>query len=158
VPEHHASLSGESRRFAAVVSRYNEMITSRLKDAAVDCLVRHGTPERNIDIYWVPGSFEIPLVCLKLAQSGRFDGIIALGAVIRGGTSHFEHVAGQVSRGVAQVQLATGVPVSYGVITADTLEQAIERAGAKAGNRGWDAALSALEMSNLADTITTTGD
>ena len=158
MPEHHASLSGEGRCFTVVVSRYNEMITSRLKDAAVDCLVRHGTPESNIDIYWVPGSFEIPLVCLKLAQSGRFDGIIALGAVIRGGTSHFEHVAGQVSRGVAQVQLATGVPVSYGVITADTLEQAIERAGAKAGNRGWDAALSALEMSNLADTITATGD
>jgi len=158
VDEHHASLSGEGRRFGLIVSRFNELLTSRLRAAAIDCLLRHGTPDEDIQTFWVPGAFEIPLVAQKLAESGGFDGLIALGAVVRGATPHFEHVATQVSRGVAQVSLDTGVPVSYGVITADTLEQAMERAGTKAGNRGWDAALGVLEMANLLAIIDDLGE
>lgn len=153
VPEFHANLAGEGRRFALVVSRFNEMITTRLRSAAIDCLTRHGAREQDIQVVWVPGAMEIPLVCHKLAGSDAFDAVIAIGAVIRGATPHFDHVAGQVSRGIAQVGLATGVPVIYGIITADTLDQAAERAGAKAGNRGWDAALAALEMVNIDQAI-----
>ncbi len=153
MPEYHANLSGEGKQFALVVSRFNDMITKRLKSAAVDCLARHGTALEDIHVVWVPGAMEIPLVSYKLAQSEAFDAIITLGAVIRGATPHFEHVASQVTRGVSQVSLTTGVPVIYGIVTAETLEQAAERAGAKAGNRGWDAALSALEMANIGAAI-----
>ena len=153
MPEYHANLSGEGKQFALVVSRFNEMITKRLQSAAVDCLARHGVALEDIHVVWVPGAMEIPLVAYKLAQAGGFDAIIALGAVIRGATPHFDHVASQVTRGVAQVGFSTGVPAIYGIITADTLEQAADRAGAKAGNRGWDAALSALEMANMGEAI-----
>jgi 6,7-dimethyl-8-ribityllumazine synthase len=153
VPEYHANLQGEGRRFALVVSRFNEMITTRLRAAAVDCLTRHGVALEDIHVVWVPGAMEIPLVAYKLAATGSFDAVVTLGAVIRGATPHFDHVAGQVTRGVSQAALSTGVPVVYGIITADTLDQAAERAGAKSGNRGWDAALSALEMAGVGEVI-----
>lgn len=142
-------LVGRGLRFAAVVSRFNEFISSRLLGGAKDALLRHGVPEENLDIAWVPGAFEIPLVAKKLALSGEYSGIICLGAVIRGATPHFDYVAAEVSKGVAHVGLDTGVPVIFGVITADNLEQAIERAGTKSGNKGFDAATSAIEMANL---------
>lgn len=136
-------------RFALVVSRFNEFISNRLLGGALDCLKRHEAEEEEIDIIWVPGAFEIPLITQKLAQSGRYDAVICLGAVIRGGTPHFEYVASEVAKGVAQVGLQSGVPAVFGIITSDTIEQAIERAGTKAGNKGWAAALSAIEMANL---------
>lgn len=142
-------LVGRGLRFAAVVSRFNEFISSRLLGGAKDALLRHGVPEENLDVAWVPGAFEIPLVAKKLAQSGGYSGIICLGAVIRGATPHFDYVAAEVSKGIANVGLDTGVPVIFGVITADNLEQAIERAGTKSGNKGFDAATSAIEMANL---------
>jgi len=142
-------LVGRGLRFAAVVSRFNEFISSRLLGGAKDALLRHGVPEENLDIAWVPGAFEIPLVAKKLALSGEYSGIICLGAVIRGATPHFDYVAAEVSKGVAHVGLDTGVPVIFGVITADNLEQAIERAGTKSGNKGFDAATAAIEMANL---------
>ncbi len=142
-------LVGRGLRFAVVVSRFNEFISSRLLGGAKDALVRHGVPEENLDVAWVPGAFEIPLVAKKLAQSGEYSGIICLGAVIRGATPHFDYVAAEVSKGIAHVGLETGVPVVFGVITADNLEQAIERAGTKSGNKGFDAATSAIEMANL---------
>ncbi len=147
--EHRGALAGNGLDFAVVVSRTNEVVTDRLLAGAVDCLERHGVDSDQIDVYWVPGSFEIPLVAGKLAASGHFAAVITLGAVIRGGTSHFEQVASAVARGVADAATASGVPVIFGVSTADSLEQAIERAGAKSGNRGFEAALSALEMANL---------
>lgn len=136
-------------RFALVVSRFNEFISNRLLGGAVDCLKRHEADEEKIDIIWVPGAFEIPLVAQKAAQSGNYDGVICLGAVIRGGTPHFEYVAAEVAKGVAKVGLDSGVPTVFGIITSDTLEQAIERAGTKAGNKGWAAAQSAIEMADL---------
>ncbi|MEW5785012.1 MAG: 6,7-dimethyl-8-ribityllumazine synthase [Bacillota bacterium] len=136
-------------RFALVVSRFNEFISNRLLGGALDALKRHETVEDNIEVIWVPGAFEIPLMAQKAAASGRYDAVICLGAVIRGGTPHFEYVAAEVAKGVAKVSLDTGVPVIFGVITSDTLEQAIERAGTKAGNKGWDAAMSAIEMAAL---------
>ncbi len=142
-------LVGRGLRFAAVVSRFNEFISSRLLGGAKDALVRHGVPEESLDVAWVPGAFEIPLVAKKLAETGEYSGIICLGAVIRGSTPHFDYVAAEVSKGVAHVSLDTGVPVIFGVITADNLEQAIERAGTKSGNKGFDAATSAIEMANL---------
>lgn len=141
--------NAKDSRFAIVVSRFNELITSRLLSGAVDCLSRHGCEDKNITVVWVPGSFEIPLVAKKLAASKKYEAVICLGAVIRGGTPHFDYVAAEVSKGVAQVSLETEVPVIFGVITSDTIEQAIERAGTKAGNKGWNAALSALEMTDL---------
>ncbi len=140
-------------RFAAVVGRFNEFISSKLLSACLDALKRHEAAEENITVAWVPGAFEIPLVAQKLAQSGKYDAVICLGAVIRGSTPHFEYVAAEVAKGIAKVSLDTGVPVIFGVITSDTLEQAIERAGTKAGNKGWDAALSAIEMADLARKI-----
>lgn len=134
------------RRFAIVVSRFNEFITGRLLSGAVDCLSRHGCDEDAITEVWVPGSFEIPLAARALAASGRFDAVIALGCVIRGHTPHFEFVASEVARGLARASAETRVPVSFGVITADTLEQAIERAGTKSGNKGAEAAMAAMEM------------
>jgi 6,7-dimethyl-8-ribityllumazine synthase len=144
-----ASLDARRHRFALVVGRFNEFITSRLVAGAIDTLVRHGAEESQITQAWVPGSWEIPLAAQKLAATGRYAAIIGLGCVIRGQTPHFEYVAGQAARGCAQVALATGVPVIFGVITAETLEQAIDRAGAKHGNKGADAALTAIEMANL---------
>lgn len=142
-------LVGRDLRFAAVVSRFNEFISGKLLEGAKDALVRHGVEEGSLDVAWVPGAFEIPLVAKKLAQSGQYSAVICLGAVIRGATPHFDYVASEVSKGIANVSLDTGVPVIFGVITADNIEQAIERAGSKAGNKGFDAAVSAIEMSNL---------
>jgi 6,7-dimethyl-8-ribityllumazine synthase len=142
-------LKGEGLRFAIVVSRFNEFISSKLLGGARDCLSRHGVAESDIAVAWVPGAMEIPLVAQKLASSKEYEAIICLGAVIRGSTPHFDYVAGEAAKGVAKVQLETGVPVIFGVLTTETIEQAVERAGTKSGNRGWDAALSALEMANL---------
>ena len=146
-------LLGKGLKFGVVASRFNEFITKKLLEGAQDALLRHGVSEGDIDIAWVPGSFEIPLVAAKLAQTKRYDAIICLGAVIRGGTPHFEYIATEVTKGIAAVGLETGLPVIYGVITADTLEQAIERAGTKAGNKGFDAAVDAIEMTNLLKSI-----
>ncbi len=146
-------LLGKGLKFGVVVSRFNEIITTRLLEGAKDAFLRHGVDEQDIDVAWTPGSLEIPLVAKKLAQSGKYNAIVCLGAVIRGGTPHFEYVASEVNRGITKVSLDTGLPVIQGVITADTLEQAIERAGAKEGNRGFMAASSAIEMANLLKTI-----
>jgi len=142
-------LLGQGLKFGLVVSRFNEFITNKLLSGAKDALLRHGATEENIDIAWVPGAFEIPLVAKKLAQGKKYDAIICLGAVIRGGTPHFEYIAAEVTKGIAAVGLESGLPVINGVITTDTLEQAIERAGTKAGNKGFDAAVNAIEMANL---------
>ncbi len=136
-------------KFAVVASRFNDFISSRLTDGAVDCLIRAGAEEKDIQLFKVPGAFELPLAAKKLAQSGRYDAVICLGAVIRGATPHFEYVSAEVSKGIANVGLETGVPISFGVLTTDTIEQAIERAGTKAGNKGWDAAMTAIEMVDL---------
>ena len=146
-------LIGEGLKFGVVVARFNEFITSKLLDGAQDTLTRHGVKEADIDVAWTPGSFEIPLIAKKMAESGRYDAIICLGAVIRGGTPHFDYIAAEVSKGIASVSLGTGLPVILGVITADTLEQAIERAGTKSGNYGSQAALHAIEMANLGKAI-----
>lgn len=140
---------GSGLRIAIAVSRWNDMITNRLLEGARDGLLRHGVAVDHIDIAWVPGSFELPLVCRRLAESGCYDAIIALGAVIRGATTHHEHVAAAASSGIAQVSLQTGVPCIFGVITTDNIEQAIERAGTKAGNKGFEAATAAIEMATL---------
>jgi 6,7-dimethyl-8-ribityllumazine synthase len=147
------SLLGKGLRFGLVISRFNEFITKRLLEGAQDALRRHGVNEADIDIAWVPGSFEIPLVAKKLAQSKKYDAVICLSAVVRGGTPHFEYIASEVTKGIAKVGLETGLPVIYGVITADTLEQAIERAGTKMGNKGFQAAEDAIEMANLLKSI-----
>jgi len=142
-------LLGKGLKFGLVVSRFNEFITEKLVEGAQDALLRHGVGQEDIDIAWVPGSFEIPLVAKRLAQTKRYDAVICLGAVVRGGTPHFEYIAAEVSKGIAKVGLETGLPIIYGVITADTLEQAIERAGTKMGNKGFDAAVTAIETVNL---------
>jgi 6,7-dimethyl-8-ribityllumazine synthase len=146
---YEGKLLAEGLRFAIVASRFNELIVRRLLGGALDALKRHGAAEEAIDTAWVPGGFELPLVAGKLAESGRYDAVICLGAIIRGATPHFEFVAAEAAKGIAQVALRTGMSVIYGVLTADTIEQAIERAGTKAGNRGADAALAAIEMANL---------
>ena len=146
-------LLGEGLKFGLVVSRFNEFITKKLVEGAQDALLRHGVRGEDIDVAWVPGSFEIPLIAKKLAQTKRYSAVICLGAVIRGGTPHFEYVAAEVSKGVAKVGLEAGLPVIYGIITADNLEQAIERAGTKEGNEGFRAAASAIEMANLVKSI-----
>jgi len=146
-------LLGEGLKFGVVVARFNDFITSRLLEGAQDALSRHGVREEDIDIAWTPGSFEIPLIAKKMAESGRYDAVVCLGAVIRGGTPHFDYIAAEVSKGIAKVGLDTGLPVILGVVTADTLEQAIERAGTKAGNYGSQAALHAIEMANLGKAI-----
>lgn len=139
----------DKQRFTIVASRFNEFITSKLVAGAIDALTRHGCPDDRITEVWVPGSWEIPLTAKKLAASGRYDAVICLGCVMQGDTPHFEYVANQVAKGVAQVGLETGVPIIFGVLTTDTLEQAVERAGTKAGNKGADAAMAAIEMTNL---------
>jgi 6,7-dimethyl-8-ribityllumazine synthase len=146
-------LIGKGIKFAVVVSRFNELITTKLLDGARDALLRHGANEDDIDIVWTPGCLEIPIISKKLAQSGKYDAILCLGAVIRGGTPHSEYVASEVNRGIGRVSLDTGLPVIQGIITADTLEQAIQRAGAKEGNKGFAAAVSAIEMANLIKAI-----
>ncbi len=146
-------LIGKGLKFALVVSRFNEFISSRLLGGAKDALVRHGVVEEEVDVAWVPGAFEIPLVAKRLAETRSYAGVICLGAVIRGATPHFDYVASEVTKGIAHVSLDTGVPVIFGVITADNLEQAIERAGTKAGNKGFDAAVTAIEMANLLGVI-----
>ncbi len=142
-------ISGRGLKFAIVVARFNEFITSKLLGGALDALKRHETPDENISVAWVPGAFEIPLVAKKLASSGKFDAIICLGAVIRGATTHYDYVCNEVSKGVAQVGLQSGVPTIFGVVTTENIQQAIERAGTKSGNKGFDAAVSAIEMANL---------
>src|SRR4030067_355910 len=142
-------LQAKGLKFAIVVSRFNDFITSKLLDGAKDALLRHGAKEEDIDIARVPGSFEIPLIAKKLALKGTYNAVICLGAVIRGATPHFEYVAAEVSKGVAAASMETGVPIAFGVITSDSIEQAIERAGTKRGNKGWDAAIIVIEMARL---------
>jgi len=142
-------LNAAGKRFALVVSRFNEFISKRLLEGALDCLRRHGAAEENLAVIWVPGSFELPYLADLLAKGGKYDSIICLGTIIRGETPHFNYIATQVARSIGQISLASGIPVIFGVITAETIEQAIERAGTKRGNRGWNAALSAIEMVNL---------
>lgn len=143
------TFNGQGHRYAIAVSRWNEFITRRLLDGAIDCLRMHGVDDAQITVVVYPGAFELPLVVRRLADSGRYDGVIALGAVIRGATPHFEYVAGNAANGVAAVAIETGVPCAFGVLTTDTIEQAIERAGSKGGNKGWEAAQAAIEMVNL---------
>ena len=142
-------LTARNKRFAIVISRFNEFIGNKLLDGAIDCLTRHDAQQDNIDVIRVPGSFEIPLIAKKAAESKQYDAVICLGAVIRGETPHFDFVASEAAKGIALVGLQTGIPVIFGIITADTIEQAVNRAGAKAGNRGFDSAMSAIEMCNL---------
>jgi 6,7-dimethyl-8-ribityllumazine synthase len=142
-------LNAKGKKFGIVISRFNELISNQLLSGAKDCLLRHDCKEGDITIVWVPGSFEIPLIAKKMAQSKKYNAVICLGAVIRGGTPHFDYIAAEVSKGVAQAGMETGLPVIFGVLTTDNIEQALERAGTKAGNKGWDAALSAIEMVNL---------
>ena len=142
-------LIAEGLKFGIVVGRFNEFIGSKLLSGCVDGLVRHGAEESDIDVAWVPGAFEIPVIARKLAESGKYDAIICLGAVIRGATTHYDYVCAEVSKGIATVSLNTGVPVMFGVVTTDTIQQAVERAGTKSGNKGYDCALGAIEMANL---------
>ena len=142
-------LLGKGLKFALVVSRFNEFISKKLLEGAQDALVRHDVASDNIDIAWVPGAFEIPLIAKKLAQSKKYDAVICLGAVIRGNTPHFDYIAAEVSKGIAAVNLETGVPTTFGVLTTENIEQAVERAGTKEGNKGFEAAMNAIEMANL---------
>ncbi len=150
---YEGELSAVGKRFGIVVSRFNELISRKLLDGALDCLKRHQAEEDYIEIAWVPGAFEIPLTAKKMAESGKYDAILCLGAVIRGSTPHFDYVAAEASKGIAHAGMDTGVPVMFGVITTDTVEQAIDRAGIRVGNKGWDAALGAIEMVNLFDAL-----
>ncbi len=156
MPHHviEGKLSAKDRTFAIVVGRFNELINKKLLEGAIDCLIRHHSAEENITVVWVPGSFEIPIVANQLAGSGKFDAIICASAIIRGGTPHFEYIASEVTKGIANIALNTGVPITFGIITADTIEQAIERAGTKAGNKGWEAALAAIEMTDVMRQLT----
>ncbi|PGS55844.1 6,7-dimethyl-8-ribityllumazine synthase [Bacillus sp. AFS041924] len=147
------NLVGSGLKVAVIVGRFNEFITSKLLGGAQDALNRHGVEESDVDVIWVPGAFEIPLVAKKLADSKKYDAIITLGTVIRGATTHYDYVCNEVAKGVAAITLQTGVPVIFGVLTTENIEQAIERAGTKAGNKGWDAGISAIEMANLLRTL-----
>lgn len=146
-------LNAKGRKFGIVVSRFNEFITGKLLDGAIDCLTRHGAADADIDVCWVPGSFEIPPVARRLALSKKYNAVICLGAVIRGATPHFDYVAAEVSKGVAHVAMESNIPTTFGVLTTDTLEQAIDRAGTKAGNKGADAAMAAIELADLMSKI-----
>ena len=146
---YEGNISGQDLKFAIVVARFNEFITSKLLGGALDALKRHGASEENISVAWVPGAFEIPLVAKKMASTKNFDAIICLGAVIRGATTHYDYVCNEVSKGIAQVGLQSGVPTIFGIVTTENIQQAIERAGTKSGNKGFDAAMSAMEMANL---------
>jgi 6,7-dimethyl-8-ribityllumazine synthase len=142
-------LNAAGLKFGIIVSRFNSLLTNKLLEGAVDCLVRHQAEESAVTVVWVPGSFEIPYAAAKIVESKKFDAVICLGAVIKGDTPHFEYIATETSKGIAHLALSSGQPVIYGIITAETLEQAIERAGTKVGNKGWDAALTGIEMANL---------
>ena len=157
VKEHKAPLEAKGKRFGIVASRFNEIVSRRLVDGAVDCIVRHGGRETDVEVFWVHGAFELPFMAKNVAASGRWDAVLCLGAVVRGETPHFDYVAGEAARGIGRVGLETGVPVIFGVVTAETLEQAMERAGAKGGNKGWDAALSAIETANMIGKSTPAG-
>jgi len=146
---HQGKFKAEGFRFAVIASRWNDFITSRLLEGALDALDRFGAGDDSVEVYKVPGSFEIPLLALKVAESGKFDAVICVGTIIRGQTPHFDYIAGEVTKGIAQAGMQTGVPVVYGIVTADSLEQAIDRAGAKQGNKGFEAAMSAVELVNL---------
>ena len=150
---HEGGLVVKGKRFGVVVSRFNDFVTKALLEGCSDALQRHGAKENDIEIFWVPGAFEMPTVAMRLAKNKKFDAVICLGTVIRGDTPHFDFIASEAAKGIAHVSLQTGVPVIFGVITADTMEQAMERAGSKAGNKGKDAALNAIEMVNLLDII-----
>ncbi|GIM48274.1 6,7-dimethyl-8-ribityllumazine synthase [Collibacillus ludicampi] len=150
---YEGNLIGTGLRIGIVVGRFNEFITTKLLEGALDALKRHGVDENDVSVAWVPGAFEIPLIAQKMAASNKYDSVITLGAVIRGATPHFDYVSAEVSKGVAAISLKTGVPTIFGVLTVDTIEQAIERAGTKAGNKGWEAAVSAIEMANLSRQI-----
>jgi 6,7-dimethyl-8-ribityllumazine synthase len=147
-------LLGQGLKFGLVLGRFNEFITNRLLGGALDALNRHGVAEQDIEVAWVPGAFEIPLAARKMVSMKKYDAVICLGAVIRGATPHFDYIAAEVAKGVAKVGLDSGIPTIFGVITAETIEQAIERAGTKAGNKGWDAAVTAIEMANLLKNMT----
>ena len=147
-------LNAKGKRFGIIISRFNELITNRLLDGALDCIQRHGGSDKDIDIVWVPGSFEIPCIAQKMAENDKHDALICLAAVIRGGTVHFEYVASEVTKGIALVGMKTGVPTIYGVLTCETIDEAVERAGTKHGNKGWQAALSAIEMADLTGRLT----
>jgi len=149
VNEFHGDLNGSGKRVAIVVTRFNSLITEQLVKGATDCLLRHGVASSDIDLYRVPGAWELPLAVSRVVGTDKYDGVVALGCIIRGGTPHFEYVAGEATRGLGAVARASSVPVSLGVLTTDTVDQALERAGTKAGNKGWDAALSVLEMAGL---------
>jgi 6,7-dimethyl-8-ribityllumazine synthase len=150
---HREGAGARGRRFAVAVSRFNEPVTSRLLDGALAAFRRHGVAEDDLEVAWTPGAFELPLVALRLARSDQFDAVVCLGAVIRGETPHFEHVAGEAARGIQRVGLDTQVPCIFGVLTTDTLEQALDRAGGEHGNKGWDAAMAAMEMAGLMDSL-----
>ena len=150
---HEGVLSAEKMKVGIVASRFNDMITKELLAGALDCLKRHGADENDIHVYWVPGALEIPRIARELADSGQFDGVICLGAVIRGATPHFDIVANEASKGIARLSMESDVPVIFGVLTTENIEQALERAGTKAGNKGWDAALNMIEMANLIRSI-----
>ena len=150
---HEGSLVVKAKRFGVVISRFNDFVTKSLLEGCCDTIQRHGAKDADIEVAWVPGAFEIPAVAMRLAKSKKFDAIVCLGTIIRGDTPHFDFIASEAAKGVAQASLQTGVPVIFGVITADTMEQAIERAGTKGGNKGKDAALNAIEMVNLLDII-----
>ena len=147
------SFEARGRRFAIAASRFNEVVVNQLVAGAAECLQRHGITEQDLVVAWVPGSFELPLAARRLAESGLYDAVICLGAVIRGETAHFEHVAGQAAAGIQRVALGTGVPVIFGVLTTETFEQAMDRAGGKHGNKGWDSAMAAMEMADLLDSL-----
>ncbi|MFH0839210.1 MAG: 6,7-dimethyl-8-ribityllumazine synthase [Candidatus Omnitrophota bacterium] len=149
VKVHEAHLIAKDKKFAIAASRFNDFITKRLLESCINTLLRHGVKESDIEVAWVPGAFELPLVAFKFAKKKNFDAVICLGTIIRGSTPHFDYIASEVAKGIAHTNMATGVPTIFGVITADTIEQAIERAGTKDGNKGTDAALSAIEMANL---------
>lgn len=148
-----ANLLAEGKKFALVVSRFNDFITDRLLGGAVDALARSGARDEDIEIVKVPGAFEIPLIAQKMAATGKYGAVVCLGAVIRGATPHFDYVSAEVSKGIAMASMETGVPVIFGIVTTDTIEQAIERAGTKAGNKGWSAAMTAVEMANLIEVV-----
>lgn len=151
---HHGRLNAEGFRFAIVASRWNDFLTARLVEGALDAFERLGAAEDAVEVFKVPGSFEIPLLALRVAETRRFDAVVCVGTILRGQTPHFDYIAGEVTKGIAQAAMQTGVPVLYGIITADTLEQAIDRAGVKAGNKGFEAAMSAVELVNLYKSMT----
>ncbi|WP_442601155.1 6,7-dimethyl-8-ribityllumazine synthase [Paenibacillus sp. KN14-4R] len=151
---YEGNLVSQGLKYGIVVGRFNEFITSKLLGGALDALKRHGVQEDEISVAWVPGAFEIPLIAQKMAQSGKYDAVITLGTVIRGSTPHFDYVCSEVAKGVASINMQTGVPTIFGVLTTDSIEQAIERAGTKAGNKGWEAASAAIEMANLSKQFT----